>query len=529
MTDQTPDFMSLVKNQNLRRALVRENHKIFFSVYFHAYMKYPFAQFQHEMFDLSEDDKLKLLIIMAFRGSGKSTIMNTSLAIWSVLGKHQKKFVLILSETKEQASNHMKNLKVVLEENELLNADLGGFKEEDESWNANTLVIPKYDARITIASADQAVRGMRNKEHRPDLIIVDDIESSRSVKTKESRDKKDDWFAKEIAPIGDLDTKIIMLGNQLHQDSLLLRLRDRIDNGEMNGAYKTFPFWDDDLNCLWPEKFSTPESIEEERKKAGRPDVFASEWLLKLLDRPDQIIKKDWIKYYDHEPQMKEVIKVEHSGYGIPRRSKVKVLNKKTNNLSAEPSNDLQYRGGIIVGIDPAVSQGPRSDYTAMVACRVFGTGSKMRIYVLPHIVNAKLSFEGIVGAAKNFTHKYPNDNIDFVVECVAAQDYLRQEMENRGLPVRRLESGKMNKAERLIAAGPYFERGQILFPKGHSARLVEQILGFGMENKDDLVDALTAMILRVNQIWPYSSDSHSRVNTGPNIGIAGNVWAKQY
>ena len=77
---------------------------------------------------------------------------------------------------------------------------------------------------------DQSTRGIRHKNHRPDLIIADDIENIQSMKTREGRDNLQEWFTKELIPIGDpRKTKIVLLGNMLHRDSLLMRIKEGID------------------------------------------------------------------------------------------------------------------------------------------------------------------------------------------------------------------------------------------------------------------------------------------------------------
>ena len=60
-------------------------------------MEYPFAPFHNEMFKLAEDQNIKVLVVMAFRGSAKSTILNLAYILWSILGVQQKKFVVIIS------------------------------------------------------------------------------------------------------------------------------------------------------------------------------------------------------------------------------------------------------------------------------------------------------------------------------------------------------------------------------------------------------------------------------------------------
>ncbi len=173
----------ILKNQAFRTELAKKSHQYFFAIYFSRYMKYKSALFQQEIFSLTENEKIKNLVIASFRGSAKSTIVTLSYAIWAILGKQQKKFVLIAGQTQQQARQHLKNLKDELEQNELLRNDLGPFKEEEDEWRSYSLVLPKYNARITAVSVDQSIRGIRNKQYRPDLLIGDDIEDLASVKT----------------------------------------------------------------------------------------------------------------------------------------------------------------------------------------------------------------------------------------------------------------------------------------------------------------------------------------------------------
>jgi len=510
---------ALVGNQESRRALTAESHKFFFSVYFNSYITHRFAEFHHEIFRLSEDEKVRMLVVMSFRGSGKSTILNTSLAIWSILGKQKKKFILILSETQEQARTHLKNLKAVLEENQLLKADLGPFQEIQESWNATTLIIPKYDARITVASSEQSVRGMRNKEHRPDLIIADDIESSPSVKTRDSRNKIDDWFTSEILPIGDVGTRIVVVGNQLHRDSLMMRLKARIEAGEMDGVYKQYPLLDENGACLWPEKFKKQEDIDDLRKVIGREEIFQREYLLNLVDKKDQVIKKEWVCFYETLPEIHE--DTEDSEFCIGRGIRVLSWPEKP---KEEP---FDYRG-TVVGVDPAISLGDRADFTAMVGCHVFGYGDDMKIFILPLIINEKLSLQGILATAKRFKQMYPRETVRFVVEDVAAQNYLCQLMKSEGLFVSPMKVSGLSKHDRLVNSTPHFEKGRVLFPREGAEHLIEQVLDFGTEKHDDLADALTSMIAEISRIFPYSRPL--RISSlGKGGTIVGNIWEKKF
>ncbi len=235
----TPEEINmLIENQGLRKALVKESHTLFFHLYFYEYTKYKTAPFQREMFKLTEDENLPLTIVIAFRGSAKSTIMTLSYPIWSILGKQQKKCVLIVSQTQSQVRTHFLNIKRELESNKFLGMDLGPFQENSEEWASFSLFLPKFNARIISASSEQSIRGLRHGANRPDLIICDDIEDLSSTRTKERRDKSYSWFTSEIIPLGEKHTKIVVVGNLLHEDSVLMRLMRNIDNNKLDGIYK---------------------------------------------------------------------------------------------------------------------------------------------------------------------------------------------------------------------------------------------------------------------------------------------------
>src|SRR5579872_3336179 len=85
-------FEALSQDRNARREVTRQSHLMFFHLYFAHYVKYEIAEFQKDIFRMTEDRSNKLAMIVAFRGSGKSTLVTFSYSLWSILGVQQKKF-----------------------------------------------------------------------------------------------------------------------------------------------------------------------------------------------------------------------------------------------------------------------------------------------------------------------------------------------------------------------------------------------------------------------------------------------------
>lgn len=451
----------MLKDSKVRQSVARESHLLFFSAYFGHYIEYKFADFHREMFTLSEDEKIQTLVVTAARDTGKSTILNTSLAIWAILGKFDKKFVVILSHTQAKARQHYANLKKELEENKLLKSDLGPFKEDHGEWGSS-LVLPYYDARITFASTEQSIRGMRHKQHRPDLIIADDLEDNDSVKTLDGRNKTYEWLTKDIIPAGDSRTKLVVVGTLLHEDSIMMRLKKEILEGTRAGVYREYPLINEQGKVLWPAKYPDKESLVTEQLRIGDEKAWYQEYLLKIISDTDRVIHPEWIRYYTELP---------------------------------EKTVANEYRG-TFVGIDLAISEKDRADYTAMVAVSVFGWAEDMKIYILPFPVNERIDFPSALEKAKGLSSGLAHDGrkAQLYIEDNQYQKAFPQMMIKEGYPAEGIQS-QGDKRSRLTMVNPTVKARQVFFPKTGAEQLVLQLIGFGIDRYDDLADAFAIVV----------------------------------
>jgi hypothetical protein len=241
-----------------------------------------------EMFHLIEQPKYDFIAVMAFRESGKSTVMNLANTLWSILGKPAKKCAIIMSQTQEQAKNHFANIKSELENNELLKEDFGPFIENTNEWNRLSLELEYHGAKIMSLTRDQKVRGVKHNQHRPDLIVCDDLEDSASVEDKNVSEEFVKRFESEIMPLGNENTKIIILGNlishyrdDLNTDkSFILCMKNYIEDGKVNGIFRAYPLIDDHGQNLWPGRFPNRASVLKLRTKLSL-EIWIREYLLK--------------------------------------------------------------------------------------------------------------------------------------------------------------------------------------------------------------------------------------------------------
>ncbi len=451
----------IITDPAVRIDVAQKSHLWFFVLYFSYHLFYELADFQKEIFAITQEGSNEFVIITAFRGSGKTTIVSQSFPIWAITGILHKKYVLIISKTADQAKQIFKNIKTELETNKLLKADLGPFYEDNEEWKSYSLILPKYGARITAVSSEQSIRGTKHGSKRPDLIILDDVEDLNSVKTKESRDNIYRWYKGDIVPLGDRGTQIYIIGNLLHRDSLIMRCKKDIAEGRLAGIYREYPIMDENNKILWPGKFPDMNEIEKLKNKIGDEIAFQREYKLKPLVEELAIIKPEWIQYYDK---------------------------------ITEPSEDFRFT---ISGVDPAIATKDASDYTAIVTAKVFGYKEKLKIYILPNPFNYKKGFPETISILKQILRYYKTR---LVVESNGFQRAIIEELNHEGMPAEEVGNYGSDKAARLRMISSLIKDGTILFPKNDPTieLLITQMVYLGIESHDDLVDALTILITKI-------------------------------
>ncbi len=457
-------YQQVLEHPGIRVATAKESFEWFFCIYLNEFMTFETAPFQKKMFEIAENKKELLSVISAFRGSAKSTIMSLAFPIWSILGNPQKKFVVIISDTQELAKQRLANIRSQFENNTLLQRELGPFRDDTSQWGAGSIVLLKYGARITVASREQSIRGITHNQHRPDLIILDDVENQDSVRTLEMRNKMHSWFRKDIMPLGTLRTKMIVIGNLLHEDSLIMRLKRSILHEGMSGGYYQFPVCIGNT-ILWKGKYPDHFALERERKKLGDERAWMMEYELIIVPEDNQIIFPEWIHRYTDIPM-------------APLRSRV----------------------FIATGIDLASSDGEAANFTAMVSAQVvIDENEHITLRILPHPINKRLLFPEQVDEIQRLSNSFKTDGLAhyLFIEQVSYQRALVEELKKQGYTVEGIVP-QGSKRERLTYVSRYIRDKIVLFPDHGAEQLITQLVHFGVERYDDLADATSLLISSV-------------------------------
>lgn len=188
----------------------------------------------------------RLLNLIAFRGSAKSTLSNTLLVIYlicmngrtmkisykgeTIECKINERLICILSETTGSSEDFTTRIRDQFTENARLryyfNFMIQDAQENDTGlWTK--LIFRINGCYIMGSGVGKQIRGKVRGVSRPTLILVDDLYSEKNVTTEESRAKIKKWWNNSVKNTADdLTGKMVVMGTILHEDTILVELKE---------------------------------------------------------------------------------------------------------------------------------------------------------------------------------------------------------------------------------------------------------------------------------------------------------------
>lgn len=462
--------------------------------------------------ELNTEKRTKKIGWGAPRGSGKSAYLTNIEPTHAVIYQ-TRKYIIIISETVSMSQNFLEFVSTNLKLNAKLRGDFGEVLSVNNRHNEldnNEAFVTHTSIKVQATSMGGQLRGSRFKSYRPDLILCDDLESSKNTNTQDLREKNLHWFNSVIEPIGDpTTTAIVYMGTLVHGQGLLPNvvnrpeydskiyssiiedpinmdmwinlenmLRNVDDPDRLYTAekyyYENKEAMDEGIKVLWEDRFSYFDLIKKKVDVGSR--AFASEYLNKPSDAESSIFKEGYITYYDLD--------------------------------------DLYNAGGSkkqleIYGFwDIAMGKNRRSDYNAIT---IIGRDTRTGIVYVLEAWAKKCPPSEAMAQALEFIEQYRPKV--FGVETIQAQfEFYRQLQEiavKRGYYFTRIKpvNPYSKKEERIEAMEPLFEQGYIRIRK--QQRLLEEMLvQFPNHSHDDLPDCLASTIglTRINRQRAYYS-----------------------
>lgn len=262
------------------------------------------------------DIDLNLLAICIFRGGGKS-VLAILCDVLRRLCHGLDPYIIIGSDTLDQAASQLEDMKDELASNEKIKADFGNLKPDKGLWRSAELIhrddgrvvwregriITTNKIRVDAIGAGGKMRGRRHGQKRPTYIILDDLDNDENVVTKEQREKKWNWVTSAVEPARDPHVgRIVVIGTIIHFDCVIARAV-RVTDADNIRLFTSIKFaamrFDEEKEewiSNWESRFSTKVLLKKKALLGARK--FGAEYMNDPRDPETQIFKPDEFYYY---------------------------------------------------------------------------------------------------------------------------------------------------------------------------------------------------------------------------------------
>jgi predicted phage terminase large subunit-like protein len=438
---------------------------------FPEHLKKPMPLFHKQM--LKEAAKGGRLAIVSPRGSAKSTAIDVFTTSYFAFNAFQN-FIVIISDTYAQAKLQLAALKYEIETNPMINWLYP--KMQGEPWGEDRILLhtPNGDVMIYAIGAGMKIRGLRFRNHRPGLVIIDDLENLEAVDSLEQRQKLLRWFQYDLLRALDRDRgSIIYIGTVLHSDALMLKAvkQQGIFAGWRALFYQALQ---KDGSSLWPEMWSK-EYLHAIRDNPKHQDfigtyAFAQEMQNEPQDDRDRIIKLQWLREYN----LKE--KIAHFE-GANDEERLKAFLK-----------TLKIYGGV----DPSISQKETADFFSFYTFGEDKEGNEYELDCVAGRFSVEKQAQVICDGFKKWHHE--KIGIETIAYQAALNQLVRSESQKQHLFIKTVAiKTDKDKIRRAIKHSVSFESGHVYLRSDHgeTETLRQEILDFPHAAHDDRFDSL--------------------------------------
>ncbi|MBX7134395.1 MAG: phage terminase large subunit [Fimbriimonadaceae bacterium] len=495
----------------IRREIARGSLRAFALTYLAHHFKLAPSKMHEELFPMLEQiasERGSSVAVAAPRGHAKSTVVTLAYVLW-LAATEREKFIMIISDTAEQAKDHLKNVKNELEDNERLRADypevceVAGRKPGPDRWRSDDL-IARNNVRITAAGAEQKLRGRKHGENRPTLIICDDLENEEIVKSPEQRAKRADWFKGTVLKAGTEKTNVIAVGTLLHSLSLLSELTDPVKSpGWWGRKYQAVQAWSprSDLWDKWENIYCRREECGGKAGPEGarlflaaNSDAMLAETSVlwpegEGYERLMELRQRDGRASFDKEKQNAPY--TSEDCFFLP--TDIQYWDGPGSNFQTVEQLLGSLRSPRTFGAcDPSMGKlGKHNDFTAIITIARDANRTDT-LYVIDAEIR-KLKPDAIIDMILQM-HTIRHYS-KFGIEEVQYQEYLKTELQRRAAALRSPPTIKgirptADKAGRIQSLQALIATGMLKFSRRH-ATLLEQLLQFPHADHDDGPDAL--------------------------------------
>lgn len=479
------------KDKLARIKQVRGDYAAFVAYYFPHYTvnpetgkTTPCADFHIKAANKVKKERNLKAVFKWHRGAAKSTHLDIFIPLWLKCQEVKQLNVMVLvGKSEDNANTLLADIQAELQFNQRYIHDFGQ-QYNNGSWEDGEFVT-KDGTAFFARGRGQSPRGLRYRSHRPDYIVIDDLDDDELCESPARVTRLTNWVKEAL--FGALDGgrgRFIMVGNLIAKNSVLANIAatDGVHVSQVN-------IWDKNGNVSWAAKWTPDEVKAIERFQGYRS--FQKEYMNNPITE-GAVFRQDWIKWGK-----------------LP---------------------DLKKFEELILYIDPSFKGTTKNDYKA---AKLWGKVGTQLWHIKAFVRQCSVAemvrwlydlYEWSIG--KNIAIKWYME-ANFMQDTIL--DEFRREGDLRGyqLPISGDKRKKPDKFQRVEAISPLWERGFVTYnedEKNDPDMLtgIDQTLAFekGMRGHDDAPDADEGAIwylqkhTRVNSFTP----SFGRRNNAKNI-----------
>ena len=418
------------------------------------------------------------------RGHAKSTHFDIFMPLWLMFQpKRLINFMVIVGKSEDSAIRLLGDIQAELEHNQRIIADFGR-QRGSASWQDGEFKAAN-GVKFLACGRGQSPRGLRDRESRPDYIVIDDLDDDELCRNEKRVHDLTDWVKEAL--FGALDVgrgRFIMVGNLISKNSVLFNIART--PGVFVSVIKAV---DRNGEPVWREKWTKEEARE------YRNFVGYRAWEKEMMHNPivdGTIFRAEWIRFKK-----------------MPKLSKYEML---------------------VCYTDPSFKSTTSNDYKAS---RLWGKiGNEL------HLIDCYVRQDTVSGMVRwlyNLYESLPEGvAVRFFMEANFMQDIILDEFTTEGnirgyqLPLLPDKRKKPEKIQRIEAISPLWERGFVFYNEALKASPdmqvgIEQTLALerGSRVHDDAPDA------DEGAIW-YLQRNTRQENFKPMFGArptSKNIW----
>ncbi len=446
---------------------VRADYGAFVDYYFPHYtqnpqtgVQTPCAPFHIKAANEVKNNKNLRAVYKWHRGAAKSTHLDIFIPLWlKCQEKREINVMVLVGKSSDNANTLLADIQAELQYNQRYINDFGE-QYNNGSWEEGQFVT-KDGTAFFARGRGQSPRGLRYRSHRPDYIVIDDLDDDELCENPNRVQKLTEWVKEAL--FGALDGgrgRFIMVGNLIAKNSVLQNISKTkgVKVSQVN-------IWDKDGNVSWAAKW-TPEEVRAIEDFQGYRS-FQKEYMNNPIVE-GAVFRQEWIKW-DKRPQWREFEE-------------------------------------IVLYTDPSWKSTSKNDYKA---AKLWGKTKSGQLWHLRAFVRQATVAEMVRWCYDIYEWAQKTGiAIKFYMEASFMQDMLMDDFIKEGnmrgyqLPILGDKRKKPDKFQRIEASAALWERGFVYYDDSQKndpdmLRGLDQTLAFqkGMRGHDDAPDADEAAI----------------------------------